>query len=151
MHRYCTVVRSLFAVIFIGGGVSHIVQGRVGAEGYAVFGDTTLWVWLTNLWESFVMPNTGWLTVVLAILEMAAGILLLVAGRRRRVAVVAILAFFSFILVLGYGFPAANFAEDLLKNRGFTVVMAGMIIPVLAQPDPPDIIAAWRRFSGRLA
>lgn len=147
MDRYCAVVRSLFALVFVGGGVSHLALGRIGADGYAVFGDTALWVWLASLWESFVMSQIGWLTLVLALFQIAAGVLLLLDRGRVRVAVVAILAFFSFILVLGYGFPAANLAEDLVKNRAFTVVMAGLLIPVLAQPDPPGIVAAWRQFS----
>lgn len=149
MRRYCTIVRSVFAVVFIGGGVSHIIQGRLGADGYTVFGGTAMWAWLANLWDSFVMPSIGWLTLLLAAFEVAVGACLLLGGRPTRIAVVAILAFFSFILVLGYGFPAANLAEDLLKNRLFTIVMAGLLIPVLAQPDHPNIIAAWRRFSSR--
>lgn len=135
MGRYCTVVRSFFAVVFIGGGVSHIIQGRVGADGYAVFGETALWAWLTNLWESFVMLSIGWLTLLLATFEIAVGVCLLLGGRRAKIAVVASLVFFSFILVLSYGFPEANLAEDLLKNRVFTLVMAGLLIPVSAQPD----------------
>ena len=147
MGRYCTVIRSLFAVVFIGGGVSHIFQGRVGAGGYAVFGDTALWTWLTNLWGSFVMPHIGWLTLVLAAFEVAAGMCLLLGGRWVWIAVVAILFFFSFLIVLGYGFPAANLVEDLLKNRVSTVVMAGLLLPVLAQHNPPGIVASWRRFA----
>ena len=148
MHRYCTVARSLFAVVFIGGGVSHIAVGRVGADGYAVFGDTALWGWLADLWESFVMPNIGWLTLVLAVFEIAVGVLLLLDRGRVRFAVVAILAFFAFILVLGYGFSTTNLAEDLVKNRAFTVVMVGLLVPVLAQPDSPGVVEAWRRFPG---
>lgn len=120
MERYCTVARSLFAVVFIGGGV----------------------------WQSFVMPNIGWLTLVLAVFQIAAGVLLLLDRDRVRIAAIAILTFFSFILLLGYGFSAANLAEDPAKNRAFTVVMAALLIPVLAQPDPPGIVTSWRRLSG---
>lgn len=144
MHRSRTIVRSLFAVVFIGGGVSHVVQGRTNPDGYAVFGETALWPGLESLWKSFVMPNIGWLTLVLAAFELAVGVGLLLRGRWVQIAVLAILAFFAFILVLGYGFPTENFAEDLLKNRIFTVVMAGLLIPVLREPDAPGIIEAWR-------
>lgn len=125
------------------------MQGRVGAEGYAVFGVTALWAWLASLWASFVMPRIGWLTLVLAAFEIDVGVCLLLRGRPTRIAVIAILAFFSFILVLGYGFPAANLAEDLLKNRVFTVMIAGLLISALAQRNPPHIVAAWHRFSHR--
>lgn len=144
MRRYRAIVRTLFAVVFLGGGMSHIVQGRVAPESYGAFGDTALWPWLSELWESFVRPNIGWLTLALAAFEIAVGVCLLSSGIRVRVAVVAILAFFAFILILGYGFPTDTLAEDLLKNRVFTVVMAGLLIPVLTEPDPPGVAGAWR-------
>ena len=146
MDRYRTVVRSVFAVVFVAGGVSHIALGRVGAEGYAVFGHSALWGWLAHVWGSFVMPHIGVLTLVLAVFEIAVGVFLLLDRGRVRCAVMAILAFFAFILVLGYGFPATNLAEDLMKNRAFTLVMAGLLIPVLTRDDSPGIVEAWRRF-----
>lgn len=151
MRRYCAIIRSFFAIVFIGGGVSHIIQGRTRGDQYAAFADTAWSAWLAKLWASFVMPNIGWLTLVLAAFEIAVGVCLLLSGRRVKAAVIATLAFFAFILVLGYGFPAASLVEDLLKNRIFTLVMAGTLIPVLLQPDPRGIVSAWRRPAARPA
>lgn len=54
-----TIVRTLFGVIFLVGGVVHLVQGRLAPASYTVFGDTAAFGWLSRLWESFVMPNIG--------------------------------------------------------------------------------------------
>ena len=143
MRRYGIVVRWVFATVFLGGGVAHLVQGRAAPEGYAVYGSTALWRPLEDLWEGFVMPHIAGLTLVLAAWELGVGVCLLLGGRSTRVAVVAILGFFAFLLVLGYGWPAASPVEDILKNRAFTVVMAGMLLPVLAQADPPGAFTRW--------
>ena len=70
MSRYRQVVRFLFAVIFIGGGIAHFVMGRTMPDGYAVFGDTALIPGLGAVWDSFVMPNIGWLTILTGIFEV---------------------------------------------------------------------------------
>ena len=130
MRWYRGSVRTLFAVIFIAGGVVHLVLGRLAPEAYAAFAETPLFPWLGALWTSFVMPNIGWLTVVCAALELAAGVALLRGGTAARVATFGVLGFFAFLLVLGYGYPATSVTDDLLKNRAFTPVMAGLIAPV---------------------
>lgn len=130
MWRYQWIIRGLFAVIFIAGGTAHFVLGRVQPEGYAVFGETPLFPWLRELWVSFVMPNIGWLTVLLGIYEIACG-----AGMlwRRTVAIASwgMLAFLVFITIVGYGFPTNSIGEDLLKNRSITIVMALLLVPLL--------------------
>ncbi len=124
-------IRGLFAVVFIAGGIAHLVLGRVHPEGYAVFGDTALLPWLGSLWSSFVMPNIGWLTIVLGAYELACGIGML---RRRTVRVAAwgMLAFLVFITVVGYGFATDSIGEDVMVNRSISIVMALLLIPLLA-------------------
>lgn len=126
---YTWLVRGFFALVFIAGGVAHFILGRVDPGGYAVFADTALLPWLNDLWHSFVMPNIGWLTVVLGVYEVLCGVGILFK-RTSAVAVWGMIAFLVFILVLGYGFPTATFTEDLLKNRLFTVVMIGLLLPL---------------------
>lgn len=130
MKRYVLVARVVFGVIFILGGIVHLVMGRIAPEGYAAFGKTAVFDWLSQLWMGFVMPNIGWLTVVCAALELAAGVALLRGGTAARVATFGVLGFFAFLLVLGYGYPATSVTDDLLKNRAFTPLMAGLIAPV---------------------
>ena len=140
MEWYRRIVRGLFAVVFIAGGVSHLVLGRLRPEDYAAFGDTALFGWLGDLWASFVIPNIGWLTIVLAVYEIACGVGMI---PRRTVTAAAwgMLAFLGFITVVGYGFPTDSWIEDVVTNRVATVVMAAMLVPLLrtrrerARPD----------------
>ena len=130
MRLYRRTIRALYAVAFIGGGVSHFFFGRLMPDSYAVFAGTALLPWLSGLWRSFVMPNIGWLTIALGLFEIACGAGVL----HRRTAVVstwAMLGFLVLVTVLGYGLPTASPGEDLLKNRLSTIVMAGSLLPLL--------------------
>lgn len=142
MEWYQRIIRALFAVIFVAGGVAHFFLGRLQPESYAVFADTALFPSLSNLWMSFVMPNIGWLTIALGIYEIGCGVGML---RKRTVAIATwgMIAFLVFITIVGYGFPTASLGEDLLKNRLVTVLMAGLLIPLLMtrythSPDAPS-------------
>lgn len=147
--RWLAFLRSLFAVVFIAGGISHIVLGRVSPEGYAAYGDTAWPDALAVLWHEFVMPNIGWLTLVLAVFEIAVGVGLLLRGRAVQLAAIGALGFLVFILVLGYSFPAADAGESFLKNRLFTLVMMAMVAPLAFRGSHPGIISAWRRWKPR--
>ena len=132
MRRYGKAIRALYALAFIGGGLSHFFFGRLMPDSYAAFADTAMLPWLHELWRAFVMPNIGWLTIVLGLFEIACGAGML----HRRTAVVstwAMLGFLVFVTVLGYGWPTASLGEDLLKNRFSTIVMALPLIPLLAK------------------
>ncbi|WP_167149233.1 hypothetical protein [Actinomyces sp. ZJ308] len=137
MSRYCTVVRVVFAIAFLSGALVHLYIGRFSPHSYAVFADTALLPWLAELWRGFVMTNIGWLSLMAAAFELAVGVGLLARGRVRRLAVLAALGFFAFILVLGYAWPASSAWEDFLKNRAFTLVMAAALAPLLRAPDRP--------------
>ncbi|WP_116114666.1 hypothetical protein [Austwickia chelonae] len=130
MKRYITVARMTFGVIFLLGGVVHLVLGRLAPQGYEAFGRTAVLDDLSHLWVVFVMPNIGWLTVACAVFECGVGAALLRGGDTARAAAFGALGFFAFLLILGYGFPVESVAEDLLKNRAGTPVMAGLLAPV---------------------
>jgi uncharacterized membrane protein YphA (DoxX/SURF4 family) len=125
----------VFAVIFIAGGISHLVLGRVNPQGYSGFGATAWIPWLRTLWSSFVMPNIGWLTILLGIYEIACGVLM-IPRRTVRLAALGMALFLVFITILGYGFPTTSFGEDLLKNRLITLVMFVLTLPVLTRKQP---------------
>ncbi|WP_220149963.1 hypothetical protein [Acidipropionibacterium virtanenii] len=128
-RAFRVVVRTLFAIVFIAGGIVHFVFGRSRPDTYAAFASTAAFPWLQTLWRSFVMPNIGWLTVVLGLYELACGLGML---HRRTVPVAAwgMTAFLLLILVLGYGFPAQSWMEDLLRNRAGTVAMILLLLPL---------------------
>jgi len=136
MKRYRSIVRIVFAVIFIGGGISHFVLGRLYPNSYATFGRTALIPGLRDLWSSWVMPNIGWLTILLGIYEVACGVGILLR-RTTRWATLGMIVFLVFITILGYGFPAASPGADFLGNRLITICMVLLLIPVLvAKPQP---------------
>ncbi|MGO1592123.1 MAG: hypothetical protein ACTHW1_03345 [Ancrocorticia sp.] len=137
MQWYQLVIRILFAVIFIAGGIAHFILGRLQPEGYAVFADTALFPWLSELWASFVMPNIGWLTIVLGVFEIGCGIGVL-WKRTVTIATLGMIAFLVFITIVGYGFPAAILGEDLLKNRLITILMTGLLLPLLITRREPS-------------
>lgn len=130
MEWYQKIVRALFAMIFIAGGIVHFLLGRLQPEGYAVFADTVLFPWMSNLWTSFVMPNISWLTIALGIYEIGCGLGLL-WKRTAPIAAWGMIAFLMFITIVGYGFPTTSLGEDLLKNRLATILMAGLLVPLL--------------------
>lgn len=132
IERYQEVIRVAFAVVFISGSLVHFVLGRVLPESYAAFGDSALFGCLHNLWGSFVMPNIGWLTIVLGLYEFAVGVSM---SRKSTVIIAAwgAVIFLVFITILGYGFPATSFGEDLLKNRVPTIVMTALSVPLLVK------------------
>lgn len=111
------VLRYVLGVVFLGGGVAHLILGRTHPAGYAPFGKTALLPALTDLWSSFVMPNIGVLTVLLGVAELLVGAGLLSRGPAVTVAASAAVAFLVFIIVLGCAFPVESVGEDLLKNR----------------------------------
>ena len=132
MRLYGKAIRALYALAFIGGGLSHFFFGRLMPDSYAAFADTALLPWLSELWRAFVMPNIGRLTIVLGLFEIACGAGVL----HRRTAVVstwAMLCFLVLVTVLGYGLPTSSLGEDLLKNRLSTIVMALLLIPLLTK------------------
>lgn len=132
MRRYHRIVTTLYAVIFTAGGLSHFVLGRWQPDSYAGFGHTAIFAWLSDQWAGWVMPNIGWLTLLLAVFEIACG----VAVTRRRTAtwaVFAMIGFLVFITVIGYGFPTTSPGEDFLKNRAITIAMVFLLIPLLTR------------------
>ena len=125
--RVLRVAAAMFLVLVF---AAVLAAHWLAPEGYAVFGETALLPWLSALWGSFVMPNIGWLTIVLGIFEIAVGLGML-WRRTARAAAWGMLAFLIFITTLGYGFPTSSFGEDLLKNRVITIAMSGLLVPLL--------------------
>ncbi len=130
MTRYHKVIRVLFALIFVGGGITHFILGRLQPDGYAVFADTSFIPQLGALWTSFVMPNIGLVTIGLGIFEVACGLGLL-GERTFRFTAWILVIFLVAVTILGYGFPADSVGEDFLKNRLATIIMLILIFPLV--------------------
>ena len=135
MNRYRTSARVVFGVVFLGGALAHAYFASFSPQSYAPFADTALWLWLADLWRCSVMANIQWLGLVTAAFELVLGAALLAGGSAARLAALAALGFFAFILVLGYSWPADGWWEDFVKNRAGTLVMAAALVPLLHVPE----------------
>lgn len=130
MRWYDRVVRGVLAVLFVAAGIAHLVLGRVDPAGYAVFADTAAAPWIADLWASWVMPDIGRLTILLAGYQIACGIGVLLRPFLIP-ATTGIAVFLIFITIIGYGLPADSVAEDLLTNRAVTALLLALTVPVL--------------------
>lgn len=124
------LIRWFFAAVFAVGFVVHLVQGRTNPEGYAVFVETA-WAPLAWLWDAWVMPNIGWLTVLMALYELAIAAGLLRGGRAARLAAAGASVFFVFLLFLGYGMPQPTLVDHFLVNQLPTLVFLVAMMPLL--------------------
>lgn len=95
--RYTWVVRRFFALVFILAGVTHFVLGRVDPDGYDVFAETALLPLLQELWFFFVMPNIGWLTILLGVFQILCGAMIM----WNRTAVYAVWVMIAMLVPLG--------------------------------------------------
>ncbi len=138
------IIRGLFGFIFIGGGIVHIILGRLSPDDYAVFALTPPFEWMKTLWTEFAIPNIGWLTLLLAAYEITAGVLVFLSGRKVRIGAILMLVFLVLITLNGYGWETASVTEDFLKNRLATIIMAALVIPLLLKPEPPRFLDSFR-------
>lgn len=147
-HLLSAIGRTAWVVLFAGGSVVHLVMGRgARAEQYASFGKTA-WEPLSRLWESFVMPNIGPLTLGMAAVEASIAFLLARGGTAGRIGAGAAIAFFTFLIPLGYGYTGLTGMQDFLTNRLTSLVMIALMAPFAARAYPP-LLAEWRSLGSR--
>ncbi|WP_051215261.1 DoxX family membrane protein [Granulicoccus phenolivorans] len=142
---YRTVIRTVFAVLFIVGGFTHIVLGRLVPEAYAVFGENALFPALAEFWDTTVMPQIGWVTLAQAAIELACGIGLLRHGLRVRLAAAVIIVMLAAQSLIGLGVTEADPLTDVLVNRVTPLVLLVLVIPLLTGPSPAPFGEKWRR------
>lgn len=117
-----SLIRWGFGLSFAADACVHLYLVQTQPESYGVFGAAAVPP-LDALWQSFVMPNIRGLTIVMAAIEVFIATGLLVKNQLRKPAVLISLAFFAFLLPLGYGRPTNTLLEDVLKNRLGSVIM----------------------------
>lgn len=143
LKRSRMALRTLLCVLFLGGGISHLVLGQVSREGYAAFGQTAYFGWLGDLWTSFVMPNIALLSILLGFFEITLAIGLALTGRRQRITAVVMLGFYAFLFVLGSGWETGSAGEDFLKNRLPVLILAIATLPFALWPDRRTLWRSW--------
>lgn len=140
---YVTVIRSLFGVIFLAGAAVHTSFALTDPSFYGDFG-ITAWPPLDRIWASFVMPNIVGLALLQAVFELAIGIAAWLPGRWNRASVIAMTAFFVFLIPLGFAFPTTSWWQDLLANRLASLVMIALVLPWLVRYQQRSVPGAWR-------
>lgn len=128
------LVRIGFGILFAGGALAHLILGQTNPQGYSAFGDTAIEP-LAKIWRTLVMPHIRALTIVLAAIEAFIALGLLWLRGIRTAAVTTSLAFFACLLPLGFGWPTESPIEDFLKNRLGSLIMIGLMAPLLWRAD----------------
>lgn len=80
----------------------------------------------------------------MALVELTISVLLTRPGSWCRRGAVIALAFFVFLIALGYGWPAQGW-EDFVKNRLGTLIMICLLAPLAIVPQRYPLAEAWRR------
>ncbi|GAA1026424.1 hypothetical protein GCM10009557_04100 [Virgisporangium ochraceum] len=95
------VGRAAVAVLFlVGGALLHVIN-LVDGDDYSGFADPAVSGWITDTWESVVVPNAVVFIGLLAVFEAAVGVLAASGGRRTLIAYVAVIAFYGVLWVFG--------------------------------------------------
>ena len=120
-----------FALWYLLGSLVHIRYGLTNNQIYQQFGTTALMAASRELWIYLVMPHITFFALLLAVFELATGILILSKGRYVNIGLAASVLFNLFLVQLGLGFPeVACSGRDFLLNRLSTLLFALLQIPL---------------------
>jgi hypothetical protein len=74
-------IRVLLAIVYLLGGVVHLLLAIVSPTVYEGFAEQALVGAYTTMWETYVVPQLGVLVPMMGVIELAIGGALLVGGR----------------------------------------------------------------------
>jgi hypothetical protein len=95
------VGRAAVGVLFLAGGaLLHAINLATGAD-YSGFADPAFFGWVTDAWESIVVPNHVLFIGLLVAFEATVGVLSLGGGRRTQVGYLGVIAFYSVLWLFG--------------------------------------------------
>jgi hypothetical protein len=95
------VGRAAVGVLFIvGGALLHIINLATGSN-YSGFADPALFSWVTDAWESVVVPNAVPFIGLLVVFEATVGVLALSGGRRTQIGYAGVIAFYGLLWLFG--------------------------------------------------
>jgi uncharacterized membrane protein len=95
------VGRAAVGILFIvGGALLHVINLATGSN-YSGFADPAFFPWVTDAWESVVVPNPVLFIGLLAVFEATVGVLSLSGGRRTQLGYAGVIAFYSVLWLFG--------------------------------------------------
>jgi uncharacterized membrane protein len=95
------VGRAAVGILFIvGGALLHVINLATGSN-YSGFADPAFFGWITDAWQSVVVPNPVLFIGLLAVFEATVGVLSLSGGRRTQLGYAAVIGFYSVLWLFG--------------------------------------------------
>ncbi|HEU4422276.1 MAG TPA: hypothetical protein VFR67_07005 [Pilimelia sp.] len=95
------VGRTAVGILFIvGGALLHVINLMTGSN-YSGFADPAFFSWVTDAWESVVVPNPVLFIGLLVVFEATVGVLSLSGGRRTQLGYAGVIAFYSVLWLFG--------------------------------------------------
>jgi hypothetical protein len=114
--------RAAVGVLFvIGGGLLHVVNLAAGSD-YAGFADPAHFGWVTDTWQSVVVPNHVLFISLLAAFEATVGLLAVSGGRWTQLGYLGVIAFYLALWPFGW-----------LETVWVIVMLPPMVVLLLAE------------------
>lgn len=124
------VVRVFVALWYLIGWISHVYLGLFSPDTYKVFGETALFPFVTSLWRGWIFPHITLCALVLAVFEIAVGLLLISKGRWVKFGLALSMFFNACLVVLGLGMVTADFWQSFVMNRLPNLFFIAIQIPL---------------------
>jgi hypothetical protein len=96
----CWALAALFVLAGAAVNAAYLLQG----ENYAGFADGSAFPFVTDTWNSLVVPNHEPFILLLIAFEATVGVLVLLRGRPRRLGLLLVLAFHVALVSFGWAF-----------------------------------------------
>ncbi len=123
--------RVFIAVWYLGGCVIHFLCAIFQPYAYARLERGPLYPLMGRVWIEFFIPHIVSFAVLLAIIELAVGIMLLSRNGAVRIALTVSLLFNLFLVQLGLGFSAPpGSMDDFVHNRLSNVLFILIQLPL---------------------
>ena len=90
------------AALFLGAGAAVNATYLALGRSYSHFADASSFEFVRSTWQSLVVPNEDLFITLLVAFEATVGVLLLVGGRPRRLALVSVMAFLVALLAFSW-------------------------------------------------
>ncbi|MGZ8738347.1 MAG: hypothetical protein ACXWW7_14375 [Nocardioides sp.] len=94
------------AALFIGAGAVVNAAFLLAGRSYSGFADASSFEFVTSTWQSLVVPHEGFFITLLVVFEASMGVLVLLGGRGRRVALLTLSAFLVALLAFSWWYAA---------------------------------------------
>jgi hypothetical protein len=111
------IARTFFALWYLLGWISHVYLALWSPETYRPFGETALLPQFRRLWQRVIMPHVRLFALLLAVFELATGILMVAKGRLAKLGLELSVTFNLFLVQLGLAWEAPDAQRDFVANR----------------------------------